>query len=205
MDYNRLIILTRGDDMVMEVGFSLEKLSIFWKKEGILVNSLTQPNWKMKDPMDVDHLQNVLGAIPFSTLSIIAILFAFRYDMWQQMVWKHSANLGVSETMFVIICLSGIFGIMVIGALIWKTIEYVRTQTTAGREAIAITDRERAALIAIFNSLNGHEWRDKTRWCSDEPLYRWKGVHLDPHTHRVNKLILNDKNVSGKLIVQFLA
>ena len=144
--------------------------------------------------LDATH---ILGAVPFSTISMLVIIFSLRYDLWRDMLETNSVYFGISETSFIVLCILGFFGVMLVGALIWKVIEYFRDQTTARVEARAIHDRERAALVAIFNALDGKHWTDKTRWLSDEPINSWKGVHLDPRTHRVNKLILAEKNLTG--------
>ena len=36
--------------------------------------------------------------------------------------------------------------------------------------------KEKAALIAIYNALDGDNWWNKRNWCSDKPLYTWWGV-----------------------------
>mmetsp|Transcript_21251 Transcript_21251/g.23081 ORF Transcript_21251/g.23081 Transcript_21251/m.23081 type:complete len:240 (-) Transcript_21251:104-823(-) len=145
----------------------------------------------------VNFFDNLLRVIPFSTLSIAGVLIAVRYDLWLQIVEETATYLNVSTERAVWIGIGVIFGVMIGGFLIWKFIEYLQNYWQAQREAQEVYNRERAALLSLFNSLNGKNWLDKTRWGSDEPLYRWKGVKLDPITHRVNKLILPDNNLTG--------
>ena len=38
---------------------------------------------------------------------------------------------------------------------------------------------ERAALVAIYNALNGDSWLHKEGWCSNQPLENWYGVTVD--------------------------
>lgn len=52
---------------------------------------------------------------------------------------------------------------------------------------------EKAALLKFFEATNGvgagRTWKDRTNWDSDQPLSKWKGVFLHPHTKRVCKLV----------------
>lgn len=77
-------------------------------------------------------------------------------------------------------------------------LSYVQRQKLL-QEAQELTKKEHDALVAIFNSLGGKRWKDKTRWCSNEPIGRWKGVHLDPKTKRVNKIILAENGLEGEI------
>lgn len=140
---------------------------------------------------------NFLRIIPFSTFSIIGVLIAIRYDLYQQFLEEASSYLNIPSDRIIWVAIGIAFGIMAAGFTIWKLIEYIQQYYQSRREAQELYNRERQALVNLFNSLNGNTWSDKTRWCSDEPLYRWKGVKLDPNTHRVNKLILPDNNLSG--------
>ncbi len=42
-------------------------------------------------------------------------------------------------------------------------------------------DRERQALIAIYNALNGDNWTSNQNWCSDKLLSEWSGVTVYPN------------------------
>eukprot|EP00981_Chlorochromonas_danica_P003772 scaffold691_cov181-Ochromonas_danica.AAC.25 len=65
-----------------------------------------------------------------------------------------------------------------------------------------IHEKERIALITLFHSLEGNNWYNKIRWCSEEPIDRWHGVKLDPLTHRVNKIILPENRLAGESVSQ---
>ena len=57
---------------------------------------------------------------------------------------------------------------------------------------------ERAALIAIYNALDGNNWTKKQNWCSDKPLDEWEGVRTYG-MHYVQLLELNYNNAKGVL------
>jgi hypothetical protein len=46
-------------------------------------------------------------------------------------------------------------------------------QYTTWQDDKASLAREREALIKIFDSLGGKFWKDKTRWCSTDPVNRY--------------------------------
>jgi hypothetical protein len=54
-------------------------------------------------------------------------------------------------------------------------------------------EEEKAALLRFFEATNGvgdgRTWKDRTNWATDQPLSKWKGVFLHPHTKRVYKLV----------------
>ena len=47
----------------------------------------------------------------------------------------------------------------------------------------APADRERAALIALYNATGGANWRRSVNWLSNEPLSTWSGVYTDENGH----------------------
>lgn len=145
------------------------------------------------------HLDNFLRVIPFSTFSIVGIIIAFRYDLWQEILQEYSEYFQVSESALIIYAILFAFSVMGTIFSIWKGIEAYLDLNHQKKQADELYLKERAALIKLFDSLGGKNWKDKTRWCSDEPIYRWKGVKLDPVTHRVNKLILPENNLSGSI------
>lgn len=57
---------------------------------------------------------------------------------------------------------------------------------------------EREALIAIYNSMGGDNWKDKTNWCSDKPLREWLGVGTD-YLGRVTSIDMYYNNTSGSI------
>ena len=57
---------------------------------------------------------------------------------------------------------------------------------------------EREALIALYQATNGDQWRNKTNWCTDEPLGTWYGVTTDEQGH-VTDLSLSNNQLSGEI------
>ena len=55
------------------------------------------------------------------------------------------------------------------------------------------TDKE--ALIALYNSTNGAQWSDNTKWLTDAPVGEWYGVTVEGG--RVVKLELENNNLQG--------
>ncbi len=65
---------------------------------------------------------------------------------------------------------------------------------TVSQPGIIYPDRE--ALMAIFNSTNGNNWRNKTNWGTNKPLSEWYGVKINGDG-TVYSLYLSDNNLSG--------
>ncbi len=65
-----------------------------------------------------------------------------------------------------------------------------------GEEALRIAEKN--ALIAIYNSLNGDNWDNKTNWLSDSSIDTWAGVTTDGNGF-VSSLVLTDSNIEGTL------
>ncbi len=57
---------------------------------------------------------------------------------------------------------------------------------------------ERESLVAIFNSTDGENWRDNTKWLTDAPLSEWFGVTMD-YRQRVVGLDLSSNRLTGTL------
>ncbi|CAM9352312.1 unnamed protein product [Ectocarpus sp. 12 AP-2014] len=55
---------------------------------------------------------------------------------------------------------------------------------------------DRAALVALFRSTDGANWKTNTNWGTDAELATWAGVQVN-HEGRVVKLILRDKNLNA--------
>ncbi len=64
-----------------------------------------------------------------------------------------------------------------------------------------IEQKEREALIAIYNSTGGANWKNNTNWCSDKPIGEWYGVTTDSEGY-VYSLSLNDNNLTGTIPAQ---
>lgn len=61
------------------------------------------------------------------------------------------------------------------------------------------TDRQRAALIDLYNATGGDNWRNNTNWCSDKPLSEWYGVRISNDYGGIHSLTLNHNNLNGTL------
>lgn len=141
---------------------------------------------------------SILKVFPYSTVGIIGILLMFKYDRVDEMIQIVSEYFEMDRNTTIIIVVVAIMALMVVAQLIWSVVYYFLNMRQAAKDAELLYEKERNALIAIFNSMDGKLWRDKTRWCSDEPIERWKGVKIDHSTGRVNKIILPENNLGGK-------
>ena len=61
-----------------------------------------------------------------------------------------------------------------------------------------IAPNQKAALMALYNSLNGNQWTKKDNWGSDKPLSEWHGVSVDENGF-VWELNLTANNLSGTI------
>lgn len=61
-----------------------------------------------------------------------------------------------------------------------------------------LNNKEREALIAIYQATGGDDWKDNKRWCSDAPVDKWYGVKSDPEG-RIVELNLSNNNLQGSL------
>ena len=62
----------------------------------------------------------------------------------------------------------------------------------------AFISKERAALVAFYNSNNGDAWNYKKNWLSDKPVQEWDGVGTDNEGH-VTSLQFMYGNVYGRI------
>jgi Leucine-rich repeat (LRR) protein len=53
------------------------------------------------------------------------------------------------------------------------------------------------ALVTLYTSTNGANWRTKTNWLSDKPVDTWYGVTID--SGRVRRIVLRDNNLAGSI------
>ena len=58
--------------------------------------------------------------------------------------------------------------------------------------------RDRAALVALYEATDGANWDDSTNWLSDAPLSEWHGVTTDTDG-RVMELSLAGNKLTGSL------
>ncbi|MBR5736765.1 MAG: Ig-like domain-containing protein [Bacteroidales bacterium] len=62
----------------------------------------------------------------------------------------------------------------------------------------AFVAKERAALVAFYNSNNGANWKNDENWLSDKPVSSWYGVTVDDSGH-VIELQMVYNNVYGRI------
>ncbi len=41
-----------------------------------------------------------------------------------------------------------------------------------------MTDVDRQVLIELYRSTDGENWKNKSNWCTELPLYEWHGVKV---------------------------
>ena len=58
--------------------------------------------------------------------------------------------------------------------------------------------QDRAALMALYNSLGGDQWLNNTNWGSDRPLSEWYGVYVNERG-RVDILALENNHLRGTI------
>ena len=56
---------------------------------------------------------------------------------------------------------------------------------------------DRAVLVALYNTTDGPNWKNKQYWLSDKPLGEWHGVTV--HNGRVTRLLLGNNRLTGPL------
>ena len=72
------------------------------------------------------------------------------------------------------------------------------TATPAPTPTLTPAGRDRAALIALYESTNGSGWTNSTNWVSDVPVEQWYGVTVDGKG-RVIELSLQRNGLQGEL------
>jgi len=139
----------------------------------------------------------LLKVFPYTTVGILAIVMAFRYELVEDWIRVVSEYLETERTQTIVLLAVGVVVAMVVVHMIWSAFYYYVNLQASKKAAEVLYIKERNALMAIFNAMDGKLWRDKTRWGSDEPIERWKGVKIDHTTGRVNKLLLAENNLGG--------
>lgn len=108
----------------------------------------------------------------------------------------YASQYSLSRVVMVVLLLAALLGFVV---FIWGSYtlyHYNRFLSRKKTERRTILALEKQTLLTLFDSLNGNEWKDKTKWCSDEPIDRWKGVKVN-RSGRIQKIILDDNQLSG--------
>ncbi len=72
-------------------------------------------------------------------------------------------------------------------------------ENNSARDTVLVTvQKDRAALIALYDSTNGASWNNSENWGSNEPLREWHGVFTDA-AGRVDSLELRTNNLTGSI------
>ena len=139
---------------------------------------------------------------PYSTAIVIAIIAAMKSDHAASIINMSIDYFGIRELVegltilqwIAVIFVGGFFIILLV--YVWSTLAARRA---AAVRAAGIEATERRALMNLYESTGGpeHQWIDRTRWGSNEPIWRWRGVHIDPRSGRVCKLILPSNGLTG--------
>lgn len=143
---------------------------------------------------------SILKVFPYSTLGILVLLLAVNREMVSDMLQVSAQYWEVDRWVVIVASIVSVVVLMMIVQGIWALYYQYLNHQVAVKEARELYEKERNALIALFNALDGKRWKDKTRWCSDEPIEKWKGVKLDRVTGRVNKLLLAENELAGKCL-----
>lgn len=77
-----------------------------------------------------------------------------------------------------------------------------QTVTVAQGSLKEVLEKERAALVALYNATGGDNWANKANWCSDRPVSEWYGVTVDEQG-RVLTLVLENNNLTGSIPAEF--
>lgn len=73
-----------------------------------------------------------------------------------------------------------------------------QTVTFHQESSQAIYDKERAALMALYNSTDGPNWTNNAGWGSDSPIWDWAGI-MSRTGRRITHIELSSNNLSGSL------
>ena len=68
--------------------------------------------------------------------------------------------------------------------------------------ASRLSIRDRAALIAFYDSMDGPNWKNNTNWLSEKPIGDWYGITTDD-SGRVRRINLWCNGLKGQLPLQF--
>ncbi len=63
--------------------------------------------------------------------------------------------------------------------IVRKTLSSLPSFSIISDEVATQLQKEREALIALYNALDGDNWTKKTNWCSDSPVGEWAGITTD--------------------------
>jgi hypothetical protein len=156
------------------------------------------------DPALADKLFKFMQFIPYTTLSMIAVLVSIGiagsetyrtkiqsdYHSVVSFLIIHSDNVMLAIGILILLV-----AVTIVGYYIYKDIKK-RIETKKQIQNLMIIQRNQ--LMRLYRSTGGDRWRDRTRWGSSESIDRWKGIHINHQTGRVNKIILPENRLIGK-------
>lgn len=146
-------------------------------------------------------MPDVASSFPFSTFMMVVILCAIKYEDVINHLDEYAHDYKISREM-VITLLSLIVGIVALA--VWAFYTGYLYWNFLGRKKEArnkILEKEKHALIAIYNTTNGKGWDKNSNWCGAKEIFTWKGVHTYT-SGRVKKLILGNNNLVGPLPIE---
>lgn len=148
--------------------------------------------------------KSVSELFPYSTCVILLIVFLFKRDTLKEVIESNAFYLNISKDQLIVyfVVLTTIAIAVVYG--IWQVVAFLSQKYYETTPEYQLDVKERNALITIFNALGGKAWKKNTSWCTEDHISHWKGVHVNPHTNRVVKLILADNNLSGSSAFHFI-
>lgn len=149
--------------------------------------------------------------VPYTTLGVLLFAALAKRELLLETVSYNAQTWGVSDLQLVVGFSVAVVVLMVLAKLCWMAVEQFRKYHKEKAEKQAVLDREKQILLILFHALGGPGWKNKTRWWNapplekgkktllkEEPIWRWRGVHVDPQSGRVNKLILAENGLSGR-------
>ncbi len=66
---------------------------------------------------------------------------------------------------------------------------------------VELPSPDRSVLIALYNAMDGPNWKRQRNWLSEEPIETWQGVVADP-AGRVRRLLLTGNSLSNEIPVE---
>lgn len=150
-----------------------------------------------KRPWNAMDITTWSSVFPLSSVCMVIVLVLVRPDHAREALDTWSKHFKMTPAVFIGTTFLSAVGLMIVCLFsMWAilAIFYGIKEYYANKEGMK---KERAALIEFFEALGGNGWKDKTRWCSEEPLGRWKGIKVDHNNGRVNKIILPSNRLEG--------
>jgi thiol-disulfide isomerase/thioredoxin len=70
-------------------------------------------------------------------------------------------------------------------------------------EYATVSDKQRQALVDLYNATDGEHWYSNTNWCTDKPLEEWARWWVCDWNGNILKWNLSDNNLTGTLPESF--